>query len=422
MDGIIKIEANRTLRDLYQERLRRGSTRERISVIDLLNPKRAYYTRKRPDVKIPLERKQKMVAGSGFHEEFESAVAPEAYREQLVEREGIVGKIDIYEDLPVELKTTSYPISGEEIIARRGEYLEQLGMYCAMTDKEEGRLILYCRSENLLKAFDVSFQNLPVILSEMLIRKERIERAISENKPEILPRCPYWKSGCEYERICDCETSEPLDYRIANLCERVEEKEEIAKLLLEKIAESRRFPEREKFSFHELVNPRKTYFERIFGRRKEELVRMERRGMKKELEEILFCGDGIRRIAENQNVRGWVLIHLGTPTILAISKLARVVDREKLPVYFPYHLSRLELECSALHERKGRFLIFYSNVEKDAEKLQSYDVYFSGKDLDESAEKLREAVTQRKLGILDKCPEWMCRDCEYKESCDIKNK
>ncbi len=86
-----------------------------------------------------------MWAGTGFHKTFGSAVSSEEYLEQFVEAEGIVGKIDIYEKIPVEVKTTSTPIDTKDLLQYRPTYIEQLGMYCAMVNAHEGEIIIYQR-------------------------------------------------------------------------------------------------------------------------------------------------------------------------------------------------------------------------------------------------------------------------------------
>src|SRR5881628_39750 len=101
------LDANRTIKDELTAALTRQGRRRRISVTDLVNPRQAFFQRTRPDIQPDPERKQAMLAGTGFHEVFGHAVSTEEFVEQFVEFQGIVGKIDIYEDVPVELKTTA---------------------------------------------------------------------------------------------------------------------------------------------------------------------------------------------------------------------------------------------------------------------------------------------------------------------------
>ena len=101
------LDANRTIKDELSAALTRQGRRRRISVTDLVNPRQAFFQRTRPDIQPDPERKQAMLAGTGFHEVFGRAVSTEEFVEQFVEFQGIVGKIDIYDDIPVDLKTTA---------------------------------------------------------------------------------------------------------------------------------------------------------------------------------------------------------------------------------------------------------------------------------------------------------------------------
>ncbi|HZH81110.1 MAG TPA: hypothetical protein VFD68_07385, partial [Gemmatimonadales bacterium] len=138
------IDANRTVKDELTEALKRQGLRRRISVTDLVNPRQAFHQRARPDIQPDPERKQAMLAGTGFHEVFGRAVSTEEFVEQFIEFQGVVGKIDIYEDIPVELKTTASLPTG--LAAARASYVDQLGMYCTMTGRDAGRLFVYKRA------------------------------------------------------------------------------------------------------------------------------------------------------------------------------------------------------------------------------------------------------------------------------------
>src|SRR4030042_1003158 len=142
---VYRIDANRSAKDALMQKLKTRGLPYRISVTDLLNLKQAYFKRKHPEITPPLEKQQLMWAGTGFHKTFGSAVSSEEYLEQFVEAEGIVGKIDIYEKIPVEVKTTSTPLDKKDLLQYRPTYVEQLGMYCAMVNAREGEVIIYQR-------------------------------------------------------------------------------------------------------------------------------------------------------------------------------------------------------------------------------------------------------------------------------------
>ena len=101
------IDANRTVKDALAAAISSSRPRSRISVTDLVSPMQAFYRRTRPEIRPSPDRLQVMMAGTGFHEIVGPLLSTEEYLEQLLELDGIVGKVDIYEDVPVELKTTS---------------------------------------------------------------------------------------------------------------------------------------------------------------------------------------------------------------------------------------------------------------------------------------------------------------------------
>src|SRR2546428_11797720 len=93
------LDANRTIKDELTTAIRSQSARRRISVTDLVNPRQAFFRWTKPEIQPSPERAQTMLAGTGFPPPFGMAISTEEFVEQFVEFEGIVGKIDIYEDV-----------------------------------------------------------------------------------------------------------------------------------------------------------------------------------------------------------------------------------------------------------------------------------------------------------------------------------
>jgi len=216
------IEANRSVKDALMQSLKTRRPPYRISVTDLTNLKQAYFKRKHPEIVPPLEKQQLMWAGTGFHRTFGSAVSSEEYLEQFVEAEGIVGKIDIYEKIPVEVKTTSTPIDTKDLLKYRPTYIEQLGMYCAMVNAHDGEIIVYQRqveespTSSPLLVYHVTFPDLEAIRGEMRRRRDLLVQALISNDPGNLPVCPWLHMHCDYSQVCDCKTtSVPTSYEIA---------------------------------------------------------------------------------------------------------------------------------------------------------------------------------------------------------------
>ena len=173
------VDANRTLRDELTAAIRTQSARRRISVTDLVNPRQAFFRWTRPDIQPSPDRAQFMLAGTGFHDLFGRTVSTEEFVEQFVEYEGVVGKIDIYEEIPVELKTTGS--NPDAPGAARPSYIDQLGMYCTMTGVKSGRLLIYRREQfgrqPALRAFRVEFPDLAPIRPETSRRRDLLRGA-----------------------------------------------------------------------------------------------------------------------------------------------------------------------------------------------------------------------------------------------------
>src|SRR5438552_12126083 len=199
------VDANRTIKDELTAAIRTQGARRRISVTDLVNPRQAFFRRTRPDIQPSAERAQTMMTGTGVHAQFERTISTEEFSEQFVTYEDIVGKIDIYEDAPVELKTTSFQDRDGVV---RPSYLDQLGMYCAMTGIPRGHLVVYYTPRSgdgaVLSAYAVELSNLAEIRTGMIRRRDLFERALDAGTPCGLPRCGRYAGRRGSQAVCGC--------------------------------------------------------------------------------------------------------------------------------------------------------------------------------------------------------------------------
>lgn len=395
---VSNIEANRSVKDALLMRLQTRRPPQRISVTDLLSLKQAYFRRKHPEIVPPLERQQLMWAGTGFHDVFEAAVSSEEYIEQFVELEGVVGRIDIYEKVPVEVKTTSN--LGEEANLRRKRpgYIKQLGMYCGMVDIGEGKIVVYQRqappeSSPPLAVYDVRFPDLEAIRQEMVRRRSLLQEAIASDDPSRLPRCPWYGLQCDYSSVCDCGTTTvPTSYEIAELAGEVKPDKETVRKLLDKLTEQR---PGEALRLNDIVFPRKAYFARLqretvvdeeavdLEEAEERLTSMDRQGFLRVLRGALEYGapGEAQRIPANlAELKDRVLLHQGVPTIVRVSGLRSVVERGKLPEFYTHYFLRLGFECALSNNTRGRLVLYYRNVQEEDAKLMVYDVSFRNLD------------------------------------------
>jgi len=434
---ISRIEANRSVKDALMLSLKTRRPPYRISVTDLLNVRQAYFRRKYPEITPPLEKRQLMWAGTGFHKTFGSAVSSEEYLEQFVEAEGIVGKIDIYEKIPVEVKTTSTPIDADDLLRDRSSYVEQLGMYCAMVNAHDGEIIVYRRpadepsSTTPLVVYHVSFPDLKAIREEMRRRRDLLVQALISNEPGNLPVCPWFNKQCDYSEVCDCATaSVPASHEIADLAGEIHVDSTACEQLLNKMAGVQPY---ELFGINDIVFPRKAHFERrklqepapggeIREEKEEHLRSMDELGFLDVLRDSLRYGapgEAQRVPVKQASLADLVQTWHNLPTILRGPKLSSLVERERLPRAFPHYFLRLAFDCALTENAKGRLLLYYARVPREDAKLMVYDVNFRNLNA-------VRAEALRRLNLLEKatsplelprCPSWMCSYCNHKPEC-----
>jgi hypothetical protein len=429
---VSRIEANRSVKDALMQGLKTRQPPYRISVTDLLNLKQAYFRRKYPEITPSLEKQQLMWAGTGFHKTFGSAVSSEEYLEQFVEAEGIVGKIDIYEKIPVEVKTTSTPLDTKDLLQYRPAYIEQLGMYCAMVNAHEGEIIIYQRpvqespSTPPLVAYHITFPNLEAIREEMRRRRDLLVQALISNDPSNLPVCPWFNRQCDYLQACDCATtSVPASREIADLAGEIYVDSTTCQRLLSNMAGSQPY---QLFGINDIVFPRKAYFERLrpseeAREEKEEYLRsMDERGFLDALRDSLRFGapgESQRIPVKHAPLADLVQTWQNVPTILRDPKFSSLVERERLPRTFPHYFLRLGFDCALTENTKGRLLLYYVRVPKEDAKLMVYDLTFRNLNAVKAEALHRLELLEKATSPLQlpKCPSWMCRYCDYRLEC-----
>jgi len=419
-------DANRTLKDELVAVTSRRSTRRRISVTDLINPRTAYFQRTRPDIVPSPERQQAMMAGTGFHEVFGRTVSTEEFVEQLVEFEEIVGKIDIYEDLPLELKTTSSIPT--DILGWRTSNVEQLAMYCTMVGVPRGRLLYYRRAEwgrpPALRAFDLEFGDLPGIRGEMMRRRDLLREALQRRDPAGLPRCEWFGRDCDYSGICRCDLAEPMARMVDAASVRILETPELADRLRQGLPGQ---PPPRELKLNDLVFPRKAGFRRRGEAPEEEpepedrMKALQRRGFEEILRDAVWYGiPGASRWVPVTlgPIRGSVLLFKDTPTILRVTGKWEMVDRRRLGEELPHYLDRLAFECALLERERGRLIVYYSGIPED--KFMVYDLWF--KELPAIRGEMERRLALLEAGAppaeVPACqPAWMQKFCAFKDTC-----
>lgn len=422
------IDANRTIKEELTAAVRSQSARRRISVTDLVNPRQAFFRWTRPDIQPSPDRTQFMMAGTGFHNLFGQAVSTEEFVEQFVEYEGVVGKIDIYEDVPVELKTTS--TLPDDPTAARPSYIDQLGMYCTMTGVPQGRLLIYRREQfgrqPALRAFRVDFHDLAPIRTEMLRRRDIFRAALDGSDPAGLPCCEWFGRNCDYSEICRCDVAEPFTRVVPQDGFQIDRDSDLEAAFASQLPVTDEQPRG--FRLNDLVFPRKAAYERQTPDDEEvpdetvesKLRDLERQGFRGTLYTALRFG--IPGAFKNQPVKlrsltDRVGMFRDVPTLLRFTKFREMVERDRLPYAMGHYFDRLAFECALVNNDRGRLVLYYEVLPGD--KFMVYDVSF--KDLPAIS-----AEADRRLALLESgapphelpaCPTWMFKNCRFKDRC-----
>jgi len=420
------IEANRTVRDRILTRLQSQSRGRNVTATDLVSVRQAYWARVHPEVKVDMERSADMLAGSGFHDAFNWKVSSEEWVEQSVSYQDIHGRIDIFEDRPLELKTSKVIIEPDEIKTLRPSYLEQLGLYCAMVERPDGHILIYNRGQGRsLIGASVHFDNLKGIQKEMIRRRDLLYEAIDNKDPSTLPACQWKGKGCIYEGICDCG-AETATFPIADLAQ-VQADQTLEK---EFALRFKNAPTTQPIGIriNDLVFPRKAFFKSASEVEEsdlsEDLAALASMGAKREFKyrALGVSGELTSRPVQFGDVTGRVEFHEGRTLWVAWSNFAKPVERYRLASALEHGMLRLGFNAALANKGKSRLVVYYPNVPDDASKVMVYD--FTWKNLnpirDEAGRRaglLVEAKSSGRFSILPKCPQWMCKYCEHSATC-----
>ncbi len=406
-----------------------------VYVTELVDVRYAYWRRVAPLPPSP-ERAERMEQGRSLHERMGRAVSAPEFLEVRVERDGIVGKIDLFEDRPTEIKTTERPLRLESLPADRPQFLEQLAMYCALVDRIDGRLVLLTVQESqgpLCTVGDVRFRDLAGIRVEMNERAVRFRQALTRGSPRELPRCRWFGRGCEFQEqaVCDCTGGEPpLGSLRALAMEEFRENPEESRRLSVRFAELP--PEGGAASrFHALVYPRRAYFERTqplipervapgasaAGRPSSDW----RRGFRDAVR-AGPVGESTRQIARPGFPPEMVECFRGLPVLARGTRARWAPPPERMPRDQPQYFLELGLRAAAVGESQAYLVLGYESADRPDERVRVYEVHFGDPNLfrawAESRERaLADALAHGTPFSLPACPAWMFASCPYRSDC-----
>lgn len=408
-----------------------------VSVTDLIAPRATFWRWTAPPVPFPPEREARIEAGRRVHRVLGDLLAAEGSVEVRVRRHGLVGRLDALTDRPIEFKTTTSPVAPDALVRDRAEYVEQLGMYCALVGRPAGRLITIAASNGPvpdLRTLDVDYRDLDGIARTMEGRAARLRAAAAANRPDGLPRCRWFDRGCEYREraVCSCDGSEPDEPALApGRLVGVVPRPELDARLAPRLADALRGSSPSRFHrFHDLVYPRRAYFERrdeapdvaaSEGQRPPSPVSPSYLRLL-EVVEGGPVGEVARLPTRSDEPEEEVPAFRGKPFLARTSRAGSFPPAEELATAYPQYALELGFRCSATGTDVGRAIVVHERAADPAAELRVFEFRFSPVTTFSRLWRSRVAAIEHALAIgdpgpLPACPAWMFAGCPYRARC-----
>lgn len=420
-------------------RLDREPLEPPVWVTELVDPRPAYYRRR---VRVPPDRARRVrqAAGRTLHALIGSVLAAPGYLEVRARRDGVVGQIDLFDDAPTEIKTTESLPEPAALLDTRPSYVDQLAIYCALTDRAGGRLLLVESVDGRparCQAYRARFRSPATLRDEVLRRAREFSAADAEDAVARLPRCGWVDRGCEFQAagVCACTGAEPP--LATGWRDGLEEftPDPAAATELERRLEARRADPRPPAveRFRDLLYPRRAYFERQEPEPDDaaapsagaQVAAIPRSDLFRRLLDAIE--DGPTGEASRVPVPGGtplerVSLLAGHPFLLKSTRFPRPYAPGELLGRQPNYLLELGLRCAAVTDPHGWLIVGYERGATERDRLRVYEVTFAplepvARIATERTRALADALAEGDAASLPACPAWMAPGCPYGAVC-----
>jgi hypothetical protein len=422
------------LAQLLRDRIAPESALRPVSVTDLIGPRRAFWRAIMP-VKMDLVRQQRIDVGRAFHRRLGVALSTEGALEVRVRRDGVVGRIDLLGDVPVEVKTSSSTVASDQLTDARPDQVEQLAMYCAMADRPAGRLVTFVTgnaADHRVQAVDMAFDDPEAIRREMRTRRDALRTACINQSAGGLPPCRWFGRGCEFQEagVCDCRAEDsvmtsPILREVSGVHERSDVAERIESRLRE-TPEPNGPPNLERF--RDLLYPRRAYFERTSPEPTTELPRRnpvsspDLYGRLTEAVESGPLGEVTRLPPRSDEPEEEVGGFRGAPYLVRTSRGRDRAGASTILENQPQYALELGLRCVATGTAKAYLFLGRERPGSGQNPVQVFEFQFApaspfARLWRERARQVATALRERTPQSLLACPGWMYSGCPYRSDC-----
>ena len=435
----MEVRAAPALDQEFAARYSRQTGLRSIGVTDLISLRRAFFRWQAPAVPIPESRQARIEQGRAVHRDVGALLSREGILEARVRRDGLVGRIDILAEVPVEVKTASTVVEPSALLASRPDHVEQLAMYCALVDRPAGRLLTLVLDQGTLaavQALEVTFADPGRVLAEMKRRAELLRTASTDGSAAGLPRCPWFGRGCEFEeaRVCGCRGDEPENSNTVLASTQAVREQPAVEERVRALVDGARPPPAAAalLRFRDVVYPRRTFFERTSPAVEAPSPPAEPTPLPTMVADLYArlaealesgpAGEVARVPPRSPDPDEEVVGFRGRPVLVRTSRAWDRYLPDQLLERSPQYALELGLRCAATGTDSGHVVVGFERAEQARDRIQVLEVRFRSvtpfsRLLRDGSRRLTEAIRRTSPGDLAPCPGWMFEDCPYRSGC-----
>jgi hypothetical protein len=403
-----------------------------LSVTDLVALRPAYWRARAPVPLAPI-RVSRIELGRRLHRRVSAALETYGPAEVRIRRDGLVGRIDLLADAPVEIKTGSELVPPDDLPRLRPDQLEQLVGYAALVGSPTGRLVTLVpggAEGPQVQAVEVVGIDLGAARASLVARAGALRSAWSVGNPGDLPRCRWFGRGCEFQEatVCDCTGAEPEEARgLLDQARDLRPRPDLSEAIAERVAAVER-PEARIDRFRDLLYPRRAYYDRRSGRRAEvpplrgptsppDLYERVRAAIESgPVAEVAALPTRADEPAED--VAGF----RGVPWIERVTRAATRPEASTLLDRSPQYALELAWRCVATGSRRSWLFVGWERATDDRDRCRAFELNVTSPTPFARLWRDRQGAIERaessgRPDELPSCPGWMAAACPYGTEC-----
>jgi hypothetical protein len=428
----LTVVEDRALADELRARWPAEGTPRDVAVTDLVGLRRAYWSRIAP-VPVSPDRAARLEVGRSLHRRIGGVLAEFGPVEVRFRRDGIVGRIDLLADRPVEVKSSAALVPTAGLLAARPDQLEQLVAYASLAGADGGRLLTVALDGVAISGVqvaDITGVDASRARSEIVDRAAKLRDAWRRRRADDLPRCRWFGRGCEFQNAgaCDCTGAEPEPTSLLlppSLS--VVERPDLAESLEHRLRGTDAAPSRIR-RFRELLYVRRAYYDRRAVTLPEDLPPRDPESPVDLYERIRAgiesgpLGEAADLPTRADDPEEGVPGLRGAPWIERVSRswdpptAATILDR------YPQYAIELGFRCVATGTNRAHLVVGWERAARDEDRLRAFDLRFDPPSAmarlwRERVRALDRALTTERPDELPPCPSWMASSCPYAAVC-----